>query len=110
MSYKFVLHAARAMRKNPTLAEAYGWQKLRRKQFLGLKFNRQFIIRHYTFNKDEAYFIADFYCHRYRLVIEFDGDIHDKIEQKEYDILREDKLKSLGYNVIRFRNEEVLEH
>ena len=52
-------------------------------------------------------FIADFYCHSLKLVIEIDGDIHKSIEQKEYDLNREAELKYWDIKVVRFTNEEV---
>jgi very-short-patch-repair endonuclease len=54
-------------------------------------------------------FIADFYCHEVKLVIEVDGSVHDNHEVKEYDEGRTYELKELGITVVRFRNEEVLE-
>ena len=53
-------------------------------------------------------FIVDFYCHKYRLVIELDGSIHDLEEQKERDEGREAMLKDLGLMVIWFSNTEVV--
>lgn len=52
-------------------------------------------------------FIADFYCHPLKLVIEIDGGIHKSIDQREYDIGREAELEHWGIIVIRFTNEEV---
>lgn len=52
-------------------------------------------------------FIADFYCHKARLVIELDGAIHEGQEQKSYDKSREEKLKLLGLTVLRFDNAQV---
>jgi very-short-patch-repair endonuclease len=53
-------------------------------------------------------FIADFYCHEKKLVIELDGSVHDNKGQKEADIGRTYELTALGITVIRFGNEEVL--
>jgi len=53
-------------------------------------------------------FIADFYCHEARLVVEVDGGIHDSREQRLRDENRDLALRELGYRVLRFRNEEVL--
>jgi hypothetical protein len=50
-------------------------------------------------------FITDFVCLSKKLVIEIDGKIH--LQQKEYDALRTERLNELGYQVIRFTNEEV---
>lgn len=51
-------------------------------------------------------FIADFYCSELGLVIEIDGDSHDK--KKNTDKLRDKFLLCLGIRTIRFTNEEVL--
>ena len=42
-----------------------------------------------------------------KLIIEADGKIHDKEENKKYDKQREDDLRGLGYTIIRFKNEEI---
>ncbi len=73
------------------------WELLRNKK-TGHKIRRQHII-------DD--FIADFVCLSKKVVIEIDGKIH--LQQKEYDELRTLRLKELGYEVIRFTNEEVFE-
>ena len=84
------------MRNNPTKAELILWNELKNKK-LKLKFRRQHII-----NK----FIVDFYNIKYGIIIEVDGKIHNN--QIEEDKDREDILKSLGCNIIRFTNDEVL--
>jgi very-short-patch-repair endonuclease len=89
---------AREMRKNPTPAEDALWQHLRLNQ-LGVKFRRQHAI---------GPFIVDFYAREARLIIEVDGPIHKK--QKEYDEMRQAYLESLGYRVVRFTNEQVLQN
>lgn len=72
---------------------------------MGCKFNRQYPI---VFEIDDIrrFFIADFYCHQLRLVIEIDGGIHEK--QKDYDKLRSAIINRLGLNVFRFDNKDVL--
>ena len=65
---------------------------------LGLRFKPQHPI---------DIFIADFYCHPLKLVIEIDGGIHKSVDQREYDIGREAELEYWGIKVIRFTNEEV---
>lgn len=52
-------------------------------------------------------FIADFYCHEKKLVVEVDGAIHDVKENAEYDKSRTRILEGSGIKVIWFRNEEV---
>lgn len=54
------------------------------------------------------YFIADFYCHKAKLVIEVDGGYHDIPEQYKYDKAREQEIEELIIKVIRFTNEQVL--
>ena len=102
MKYEKVLEFARSMRKNPTPAEKFVWDKVRNRQFHGFKFNRQFIIE----VTNGQYFIADYYCHEKKLIVELDGSIHD--QQKEYDDGRTFELEECGYQVIRFTNYEVL--
>jgi len=106
--YKKILGFARKMRKNPTDAEHLMWGNLRGRKFYGKKFNRQFVIKHDGFGIKESYFIADFHCHEYKLIIEIDGDIH--LKQVEYDKMREEILVELGYKIIRIKNEEVLKN
>jgi very-short-patch-repair endonuclease len=53
----------------------------------------------------ERFFIADFYCHEGRLVVELDGKSHNY--QKDYDRLRSYIINNLGIEVIRFRNREI---
>ncbi|MCC5634490.1 DUF559 domain-containing protein [Nostoc sp. CHAB 5844] len=50
-------------------------------------------------------FIADFYCHAARLVIEVDGKIHE--QQAEYDAERDKVLLARGLRLLRIKNEEV---
>ena len=90
---------ARKLRNNPTKAEKVLWDRLKRKQ-LGVKFRRQHPIYLY---------IADFYCHENKLVVEVDGDYHLYKRQKEKDELREEDIKYFGIEIIRFTDEEVLE-
>ncbi|MEH2024730.1 endonuclease domain-containing protein [Nostoc sp.] len=89
---------ARQMRGEPTPAEKLLWQKLRDKQILGFKFRRQQTIDR---------FIVDFYCNEARLVVEVDGEIHDYTQEE--DAIRQEFLESLGLQIVRFRNEDVLE-
>jgi len=52
-------------------------------------------------------FIADFYCHEAKLVVEVDGGYHEDEEQQLYDAGRSKKLEEFGIRVIRIANEEV---
>ncbi len=89
----------KSLRKNSTEAEGIWWEKLRGKQFMGLKFRRQHGIGEY---------IADFYCPKLKLAIEVDGEIHESIEAKEYDRIRDEYFRSLGIKTIRVKNHEVI--
>jgi very-short-patch-repair endonuclease len=76
-------------------AECLLWKELRKAK-LGVRFKAQHPI-------DKV--IADFYCHKEKLVIEIDGNIHHF--QKEYDIGRTHELERFGIKVIRFTNKDV---
>ena len=89
---------AKALRHNQTSAEALMWKIIRNRNLEELKFRRQHPI---------AFFIADFYCHELKLVIELDGDIHELDSVKKNDIYKEKTLASLGINVLRFSNDDV---
>ena len=94
----------RDLRKHATPAEKIFWEAVRNRRFMNKKFNRQFPIYFDLLGK-ETFFIADFYCHEERLVIEIDGGYHKR--QKDYDLLRTDIINSLGIKVIRFNNTEI---
>ena len=94
---KFVY--TRKLRNTETSAEKVLWNILRNKQLGGFKFRRQHPIKNY---------IADFYCHAARLVIEVDGEYHLSQEQQEYDGAREHEISQLGLEVIRFSNNQVI--
>lgn len=84
------------LRKEMTPAEEYLWTFLRNGQ-LGSKFRRQHVFDN---------FIVDFINLEYGLIVEVDGEVHDF--QKERDNERTQIFESIGYRVIRFKNEEVL--
>ncbi len=94
-----VLGIAYDLRNTMTEAEKALWKNLRNRQIMGFRFRRQHPIND---------FVVDFFCYEAKLVIELDGEVHDDISQKERDQERSKVLNGLGLNVIRFRNEEVL--
>ena len=96
-----IFEKAKDLRKNMTPAELKLWEHIKDNKILGLRFRRQHPI---------GIFIADFYCHKIKLVIELDGGIHNNPENKGYDKNRTAELERLGIKVIRFKNEEVLEN
>jgi very-short-patch-repair endonuclease len=87
---------ARSNRRRATAAEAIVWRWLRDRRLEGIKFRRQHPLGNY---------IADFYCHELRLVVELDGDGHELTY--EYDEERTRILGTKGIAVIRICNEEV---
>lgn len=90
--------ASRTLRKNQTPWEHKLWYHLRRKQFLGYRFRRQFVIDHY---------IADFCCYEKRLIIELDGGQHNEKANLANDIERAKILGALGFRVLRFWNTDL---
>ena len=62
----------RDLRKNSTNAEKLFWQAVRNKKFEERKFLRQHPFFHDVTGK-ETFFVADFYCHEEKLIIELDG-------------------------------------
>jgi len=89
---------AKSLRSNQTEAEARLWYHLRAHRFMGLKFKRQ---------KPVGRYIADFVCWEQRLIIELDGGQH--AEQVTYDQQRDAWLRSEGYTVLRFWNNDVMQ-
>jgi leucyl-tRNA synthetase len=89
---------ARGNRKNSTEAEDFLWQEIRNSK-LGTKVRRQHNIKGY---------IVDFALSEVHLVIEVDGGYHNAEDQKLLDEARELYLKQLGFAVLRFTNEEIL--
>ena len=87
------------MRKNPTEAERVMWKILRKFRQSGFPFRRQHPIEFY---------IADFYCHNLRLVIEVDGEIHTEKEIQSHDEGRTGELERFGIKVLRFTNNQIL--
>jgi len=88
---------ARVLRRQSTKAETILWTVLRGKRFDGAKFRRQVPFDRY---------VADFYCHAAKLVVEVDGKQHDWFA--DLDRGRSEVLERIGLQVIRFTNEEVL--
>jgi len=55
---------ARKLRDHKTEAELFLWNHLDNLKYLNVRFKRQHPI---------LYFVADFYCHKAKLIIEVDG-------------------------------------
>ena len=87
---------ARALRNSSTLGEVLLWVHLKGKQMRGYDFHRQ---------KPILDFIVDFYCSELKPIIEIDGESH--VGKFEYDNVRESRLRSLGFHILRFREIDV---
>ena len=81
-----------------TDAEKALWRVLRGRQVMGLKFRRQYPFGDY---------ILDFVCLENKLVIEVDGGQHGG--RAQYDEIRTRDLRTVGFRVLRFWNNEVLQ-
>lgn len=92
-----LVEAARTLRKKQTPAETIFWELVRDRQFMGLKFRRQHQVGDY---------IADFYCHEHRLVIELDGGVHSMKRKKDHK--RDAWMEAQGFTVLHFSNEQLL--
>ena len=90
---------ARARRQGQTDAEILLWSKLRGRQVRDLKFRRQHPIGPY---------FADFACLEIGLVIELDGGQHAEDDAGSYDQKRSSDMAALGFQTLRFWNNDVL--
>ena len=90
---------AKKLRDNQTEAEEKLWLAVKNNQLEGYKFRRQHPL---------SIYIADFYCHALKLVIEIDGGYHLVEEQRLLDKKRTIDIEFQGLKVIRFTNEEIL--
>ena len=88
---------AQQLRKAMTKEENLLWYRFLRKY--PLQFRRQYVIGNY---------IADFFCHKAKLVVELDGSQHYEPEKQAYDRERTSYLESQGLLVLRFSNLDVL--
>ena len=89
---------AKQLRLEETPAEKLLWSRLSRNQ-LGVKFRRQHPI---------YYYVADFYCHSHKLIVEVDGPIHDSKENQFNDLVRTAGFNEFNIEVIRFSNDEII--
>ncbi|HNQ66777.1 MAG TPA: endonuclease domain-containing protein [Bacteroidales bacterium] len=94
-----IMDRAKQLRRRMTEPEEIVWEIVRENAILRLKFRRQHPISNY---------IADFYCHKIKLVIEIDGETHNQESAKLYDEHRTNVMNSFGIEVIRFTNNEIL--
>ena len=96
-TYGLLKELAKEHKQNPTDEEKLLWQHLKDHQS-GFPIRRQHIIDQY---------IVDFVCLDKRLTIEVDGGYHSTGEQKQYDKARTKFLQELGFEELRFSNEDI---
>ena len=92
-------HVARGLRRRQTIGEARLWSKLRNRKLDGLKFRRQV---------PRGKYIADFLCDEAMLILEVDGSRH--ADSDAADATRTAYLQSLGYDVLRLMNWDVMQN
>ena len=90
---------AKNLRNNATKQENHLWYDFLSKY--NVRFQRQKAIDN---------FIADFYCHKAKLVIEIDGEQHYYKRSIRKDELRTEKLEGYDLKVIRITNEQINEN
>ena len=91
-----IFEFAKFLRGNMTLAEKLLWNEIKDNK-LGHRFKPQ-----HPANS----FVLDFYCHKFKLAVEVDGENHKN--RTEYDAGRTYELENFGIKIIRFSNEEVI--
>lgn len=89
---------ARRLRRTMSLPEVLLWERLRRRAG-GLKFRRQHPVGRY---------VIDFYCASARLVVEVDGEAHDRGDRPARDAARDAFLQSRGLQVLHVPARDVL--
>ena len=94
-----LLQYSRENRQKYNLAEIVFWKQVHRGKFHGIDFTRQYVIGNY---------IADFYVRKLGLLVEIDGGYH--AGRKEYDARRDEYMRSLGIEIFRVSDYDVLHH
>jgi very-short-patch-repair endonuclease len=91
------LEFARKLRQEQTDAENLLWSHLRAYRLSRLKFRRQ---------QPVGVYVVDFFCPDKKLIVELDGGQHQ--ERVGHDEVRDAWLKSEGYTVLRYWNNEMM--
>jgi very-short-patch-repair endonuclease len=93
---------ASQLRKNMTKSESCLWKYvLSAGQMKGYTFNRQ---------RPVLNFIADFMCKDLMIIIELDGITHHSESAIKNDEKKDEKLREIGFTILRFSDNEVLNH
>lgn len=87
---------AKNLRRNATPQENHLWYDFLSKY--KIRFQRQKAIDN---------FIADFYCHKAKLIIEIDGSQHYTEDGRRKDEFRTEILEGYDLKVIRFTNHQI---
>jgi len=95
---KATIEQARRLRKAMTLPEVLLWRGLRLRPG-GLKFRRQHPATRY---------VTDFYCHEARLIVEVDGESHERGSRPRRDTERDAWFAARGIRVLRIPARTVL--
>jgi very-short-patch-repair endonuclease len=86
----------RRLRRSMGYCEQKLWRELRK---LNAHIRRQAPVGNY---------VADFACHAKKLVIEVDGEVHERLDEVALrDHERAEWLRGQGYTVVRFTNRQV---
>ncbi len=92
------LSFAKQLRKNQTDAENLMWRELRASRLQGFKFKRQVPL---------GIYFTDLVCFEAKLIVELDGAQHN---ENARDTIRDKALREMGFNVLRFWNNDVLQN
>ena len=95
---KKTIQRARRLRKEMSLPEILLWQALRKRPS-GLKFRKQHPAGRY---------VADFFCHEARLVVEVDGEAHARGDRPRRDGVRDRWFADRRFEVLRIPARDVL--
>ena len=90
---------ARSLRQEANLPEQKAWETLRQLRKEGWTVRRQVPVEGYT---------VDFAIRKLNLVIEIDGGIHDLPEIMAGDRLRDEKLTTAGWRILRISAKDAL--
>ncbi len=93
------LSQSKVLKKQMTDAERLLWYYLKKRK--DFSFRKQAPIDNY---------IVDFVCLKQKLIIEVDGTAHGNYQNRLHDTERDRHLKSLGYRILRFWNDEIFKN
>lgn len=93
-----MVQIARRLRKEMSLPEVLLWQRLRGRAG-GVKFRRQHPL---------AGYVVDFYCPKARLIVEIDGEAHNRRNRPARDAKRDAILAGHGFRILRISAAQIL--